>query len=146
MRTIRGVFIIMLAAFVGLVGTSALAQPIHEPAKGSRERAEILDALRPTIEDEMRGPVEFVITTLRSSPRFAFVQADPQRPGGRPIDPEETAFAGDADMMDGLTVYALLRFKSGGWQLVEHVVGPTDVAYIDWPDRFGAPPALMGLD
>ena len=94
----------------------------------------------------MGGPVEFVVGTLRTTAKWAFVQVNPQRPGGEAIDIEETSFASDADTMDGLTVFALLRFQSGGWTLVEHVVGPTDVAYMAWPDRFGAPPVVFGLD
>ncbi len=133
---------VILAAWTGM----AFAQTVHEPAKGSAERAAVLDALRPAIEAEMRGPVEFVVATLRTTAKWAFVQVDPQRPGGAAIDVEDTSFAGEADMMDGLTVFALLRFQSGRWNLVEHVVGPTDVAYLDWAERFGAPQAVLGLE
>lgn len=124
----------------------AVAQSFREPAKGSAERAAILEALRPAVEAEMRGPVEFVISVMRASPNWAFVQADPQRPGGGAIDPESTGFAGDTDFMDGLTVYALLAFQSGRWNLVDHFVGPTDVAYSHWPERFGVPAAIVGLE
>ncbi|OJF98437.1 hypothetical protein AX760_14300 [Pararhizobium antarcticum] len=133
---------LLLAAWAGL----AQAQAVHQPKKGSAERAAVLDALRPAVEAQMRGPVEFVVATLRTTPKWAFVQVDPQRPGGAPINVEDTSFSGDADMMDGLTVFALLRFQSGRWNLVEHVVGPTDVAYLDWADRFGAPPVILGLE
>lgn len=129
-----------------LLGGAAMAQAFREPAKGSVERAAILDALRPAVEAEMRGPVEFVIHTMRVSPSWAFVQADPQRPGGGAIDPEETGFAGETDFMDGLTVHALLAFQSGRWNLVDHYVGPTDVAYAGWPRRYGVPPAIAGLE
>ncbi len=106
----------------------------------------MLEALRPAVEAEMRGPVEFVVTTIRVSPNWAFVQVDPQRPGGDPIDPEETGFAGETDMMDGLTVYALLTFQSGRWNLIDHLVGPTDVGYADWQQRYGVPPAVIGME
>lgn len=122
------------------------AQTFREPPKGSPERAAILDALRPAVEAEMRGSVEFVVTTMRVSPGWAFVQVEPQRPGGGAIDPERTGFRGESDMMDGLTVFALLTFQLGRWNLVDHVVGPTDVAYAIWPDRYGVPPALVGME
>jgi len=133
------VFLIAWAGF-------AAAQVVHEPAKGSAERAAVLDALRPAVESEMRGPVEFVVSVLRTTPKWAFVQVDPQHPGGKAIDIEDTSFAGEGDMMDGLTVFALLRFQSGRWNLVEHVVGPTDVTYIGWAERFGAPPTVLGME
>lgn len=137
---------LLALVFAALFSGAALAQAFREPAKGSAERAAILDALRPAVETEMRGPVEFVISVLRASPNWAFVQANPQRPGGGAIDPETTGFAGDTDFMDGLTIYALLAFQSGRWNLVDHYVGPTDVAYAHWPQRFGVPPAIVGLE
>ena len=137
---------LLLAVTMTAPGTTALAQSIREPAKGSAERAAVLDTLRPAVEAEMRGPVEFVVTTIRVSPDWAFVQAEPQRPGGGVIDPEETGFAGESDMMDGLTVYGLMRFQSGHWNLIDHMVGPTDVGYVVWQQRYGTPPAVLGLE
>ncbi|MNW16592.1 hypothetical protein D3C71_2154900 [compost metagenome] len=48
-------------------------------------------------------------------------------------------------MMDGQTVFALVSFQNGRWNLVDHVVGPTDVAYAGWSLRYGVPAALLGL-
>ena len=142
MNVIRG-----LAFLSALFLTSqCLARDFHEPRKGSAERAEILDVIRPVVEDEMRGPVEFVVTVMRASSQWAFAQIEPQRPGGDPIDPEETRFAGQTDTMDGLTVYALLHFTDGSWELMDHLVGPTDVGYMSWPNDYGVPPSLLGLE
>ncbi|WP_043616142.1 hypothetical protein [Ensifer sp. ZNC0028] len=132
-------------ASLWLAGVS-LAQPFREPAKGSAERAAILDAIRPAVEAEMRGPVEFVVTTMRAGPNWAFMQVEPQRPGGGSIDLLQTGLRDEADMMDGLTVFALVSFQNGRWNLVDHVVGPTDVAYAGWPLRYGVPAALLGLE
>ncbi len=117
----------------------------YEPRRGSKERKAILDALRPAIEAQLRGPVEFVIDRMRVEGSWAFVVADPQRPGGRPINIYDTAFANDADFMGSLTVYALLLFENGRWNLLDHAVGPTDVFYEIWPERFGAPRGILGL-
>lgn len=117
----------------------------YEPRRGSAERSEILDALRPAIEAEMRGPVEFVIQQFRASDGWAFVIADPQRPGGGVIDVRETAFADDADMMDGLRVYALCRWSGERWNLIEHSTGPTDVVFEPWPRLYGAPAEIFGF-
>lgn len=94
----------------------------------------------------MRGPVEFVVTTMRAAPNWAFMQVEPQRPGGGTINLTQTGLRDEADMMDGLTVFALVSFQNGRWNLVDHVVGPTDVAYAGWPLRYGVPAALLGLE
>jgi hypothetical protein len=145
-RKAGAIFALFLAAMLSVPGGIALAQTLREPAKGSAERAAILDALRPAVEAEMRGPVEFVVTTLRASPDWAFVQAEPQRPGGGAIDPQETGFAGETDIMDGLTVYALMAFHSGRWNMIDHMVGLTDVGYAVRPQRYGEPPAVIGME
>ncbi|NRQ16301.1 hypothetical protein BHMPCIPO_03558 [Ensifer sesbaniae] len=92
-------------ASLWLAGAS-LAQPFREPAKGNAERAAILDAIRPAVEAEMRGPVEFVVTTMRASPNWAFMQVESQLPGGGAIDLAQTGLRDEAEMMDGRTVFA----------------------------------------
>ena len=64
---------------------------------------------------------------MRSGSGWAFVNGNPQRPGGVKIDPFRTTFASQAEYMDGLSTYALLRFQYDRWNLVDFVVGPTDV-------------------
>ena len=49
-------------------------------------------------------------------------------------------------MMDGLTVYGLATFQFGRWNLIDHMVGPTDVGYAAWQQRYGVPPAMLGLE
>jgi hypothetical protein len=146
MKIAGAVLSIAVAIMMMAISGPALALTFREPAKGSAERAAIMDTLRPAVEAEMRGPVEFVVTTIRVTPNWAFVQVEPQRPGGGVIDPEETGFAGESDMMDGLTVYGLMGFQAGRWNLIDHMVGPTDVGYADWQQRYGVPAALLGLE
>jgi hypothetical protein len=146
MKTAGAVLSIGVAVVMTVLSGPALALTFREPAKGSAERVAIMDTLRPAVEAEMRGPVEFVVTTIRVTPNWAFVQVEPQRPGGGVIDPEQTGFAGETDMMDGLTVYGLMGFQAGRWNLIDHMVGPTDVGYAVWQQRYGVPPALLGLE
>ncbi len=146
MKRLSAVLLVFLAAAAAIFSGPALALTFREPAKGSAERAAIMDTLRPAVEAEMRGSVEFVVTTIRVTPNWAFVQVEPQRPGGGVIDPEQTGFAGDTDMMDGLTVYGLMGFQAGRWNLIDHMVGPTDVGYAGWQQRYGVPAALLGLE
>ena len=118
----------------GVNGTAA-------PAPGSPQRRAILDALRPAIEQRLEAPVEFVVRTMRVQDGWALVIADPQRPGGDRIPPERY-YPGEAlEMMDGLTVNGVLRFQGGGWRLVDHAIGPTDVWYCGLE---GPPAALTG--
>jgi hypothetical protein len=45
-------------------------------------------------------------------------------------------------MFSGL-VMALLRRKDGVWTVVDHVVGPTDVYWYNWLDKYKLPEALF---
>jgi len=138
-------FLAVIALLVATT-TAAIAGELHEPAKGSAERKAILDAIRPAIEAQMRTAVEFQINVMLSDGDWAFVGANPQRPGGGEIDPETTAFAGKSDMMDGLTTYALVRFANGRWNHVDDIVGPTDVAYMSWLEQYRVPNAVIGME
>lgn len=134
------------AMMMMMMMTAGFAAEIHEPAKGSAERKAILDAIRPAIEAQMRGPVEFQINIMLSDGEWAFVGANPQHPGGGEIDLETTAFAGKSDMMDGLTTYALVRFADGRWNHVDDIVGPMDVAYMSWLEQYQVPKAIIGME
>jgi hypothetical protein len=107
-------------------------------APGSPQRAAILDAMRPAIETALRSPVEFVVTRIGVEGGWALVIADPQRPGGGAID---GSHLGPEEERDGLTVNAILRFRNGRWNLVDHAIGPTDVWYCGFE---GPPRSLLG--
>lgn len=143
-RSLFALFFTVICALTGADQTRA--QSVYEPARGTAERKAILDAVRPKVESEMRGPVEFVVSSLRVSDGWAFAQLQPQRPGGVPIDPAQTSFAADIEFMDGLTVWALLRGSGSTWSLIDSVTGPTDVAFEPWPDRYGAPRVIFGFN
>jgi hypothetical protein len=135
---------LLAAIFIALLSPAlAFAGPLHEPAKGSPERAAILDAIRPAIEAQMRGPVQFNVQTMRSDGDWAFVMADPQRPGGKSIDPETTAFAGQEDEMDGLTVLGLARLVKGRWVHIDDIIGPMDAAQTGWIKNYQVPEAVI---
>ncbi|WP_150525565.1 hypothetical protein [Roseibium sediminis] len=102
------------------------AQTVFEPPRGSAERKEVLDAVRPLMEAHLHAPVEFVINWMRVGNSWAFVGVSPQRPGGGAIDPRGTFLADQAEYMDGLHTYALLRHQYGRWNIVDFAIGPTD--------------------
>jgi hypothetical protein len=114
------------------------------PPRGSPLRAELMDALRPTISAEIGGPIEFVVTDLRVMPPWAYAYVRPQRPGGAPIDWSRTKFREDmasGTMSDG--VMALLRREGAGWRIIEYVIGPSDVAWDGWRQERGLPRRLF---
>ena len=104
----------------------ALAAAATSPA----ERKAVLDALRPTVERKLGPNVEFIIQVIRVEDGWAFVMADPQRKGGKPIDGQRI-FGENFDNMDGLRVDAVLQLKNGRWKVVDYGVGATDVWYCD---------------
>jgi hypothetical protein len=98
-------------------------------ATAPNERKAVLDTLRPAIEAKLGPNVEFVVQVLRVERGWAFVMADPQRRGGKPIDGNR--YFDDFDNMDGLRVDAVLQQRNGRWRVVEHAIGATDVWYCD---------------
>ncbi|MCV0426812.1 MAG: hypothetical protein K5905_15230 [Roseibium sp.] len=121
---------------------AALSQSVYEPARGTTERKAILNAVRPLVEARVGPPVEFVVGWMRAGNGWAFVQLDPQRPGGGVIDPGQTVYASQMDYMDGLATYALLRYQYDRWNLIDFVVGPTDVFWSGDPLYSQVPPGL----
>lgn len=130
-----------LAAVVLLAASVAVAaEPVRDLPPGDPDRRTILDILRPALELEMRGPVEFRVSFARTLHGWGLVRVTPQRPGGGRIEMRETVFA-DAPFMDGLTTDALFRRRGDRWYLITHVVGPTDAASSDW--MFGDVPRRL---
>ncbi|MBC7767808.1 MAG: hypothetical protein H7124_03405 [Phycisphaerales bacterium] len=120
------------------------------PAAPSPEAAsqELLDALTPVVAADIGQPVAFTIETVRVENEWAWLVVQPQAPGGGAIDWARTKYdvqAAEGVLDGGGTTYALLKRENGQWRVLEFVIGPTDVAYGNWPERHGAPAGLMGL-
>ena len=105
---------------------SAQVNAAAPPRAGSAQRVALLNAIRPAIELELGRNVEFVPSCVQVWKGWALVAAEPQRKGGKKIDPRVLP---DWDNRDGLTVTALLQFRYGRWNLVGHAIGATDVWY-----------------
>ena len=121
------------------------AGPRNVPV-GDPLRRPILDALRPAIQSDLGGqPVQFMVHRLRVQGDWAFYAGPIQQPNGRPIDFGKTRYASALEngVFDGPGTYALLRRQGGRWRVVTFVIGPTDVAWLAWPDEFNAPAALF---
>jgi hypothetical protein len=135
-------FLVRLAALAALLFTaipSAAAQYVTPP-RGSPLRAQVLDAFRPAVEGQIGAPVIFVIKVLHVGGNWAYVEAVPQRPGGRRIDWRRTRFREDfeAGMLEDLAL-GLLQRSGRGWRVVEYRIGPTDIAWDEWVGKYRLP-------
>lgn len=140
----------LLAATILMLTASptVVAQDLSIPRTvglGDPVRAVLLETLRTAIAKDLEQPVRFVVREMRRQQGWAFVSVRPQTPAGAPIDFARTRYAEQQaeGMLDGDTVTALLRENKGRWSVVTFVIGPTDVAWADWPERFGAPAGLI---
>ena len=106
----------------------AFASSFVVPPPGSPLRRDVLAALRPPVEHKLGPNVEFNVAMIRVQGNWAFVVADPQRKGGKPID-GYTIFGEYYGNMDGLRIDAILHKTRGRWVVVENSVGATDVWY-----------------
>jgi hypothetical protein len=124
----RNVYISCILGALGLwVGTAPALAVQHPPPQSSARRA-VLDAMRPAVEAKLGPNVEFVVDYIGIENGWAFVQAEPQRKGGKKIN-GKAYFRNDWQHMDGLTATAVLRFQYGRWNLVESRIGATDGWY-----------------
>lgn len=143
MRVLLCLTLCLMSAAPWLVAAPAAAGEleVHRFERGTPERARLLDAARPTFEREIGGPIEFVVTALNAYDGWAFGNVRVQRPGGQPIDWRKTKFAEDdaEGMFDPAGHLFLMRSERGVWTMVEYAIGPTDVAWIDWSERYGLP-------
>jgi hypothetical protein len=113
---------------------------IYTPARGTPERAAIMDAARVPIGADLGQRVIFVVDELRSDGEWVFLQAVPKQPDGKPIKWLTTPFAASwrQDMMTDV-VMVLLRSRNGQMQVVDYVIGPTDVYWYTWVEAHGLP-------
>jgi len=114
------------------------------PGRGSADRQAIMNAARVPVVRDIGQQIVFVVQVLRTDGQWAYLQATPVQPDGRPLDWTRTRLAADwrADAMSDIVMVLLAR-RGGRWQVVDHVVGPTDVFWYSWTDRYGLPDALF---
>ncbi|MEX0284304.1 MAG: hypothetical protein AB3N23_06805 [Paracoccaceae bacterium] len=111
-------FALLVRAFVLcaalLSATAGLAW--EEPARGTKTRKALMDAIRPHAVWMLGEEIEFVVYDLRRQDGLAFASVYPQRPGGKPIDIASTPAMRrgqlDTEFMDGVTMQALYQ-RSG---------------------------------
>lgn len=119
------------------------------PAESTRERPTserkaIADALRLPIEQELKQKVVFKIDHLGVQDNWAFLKGVPQQPDSSAIQYGGTRYqaAIDAGAFDD-GIVALLRKSGNEWQVVQYVIGATDVPYVEWDKEYQAPSAIF---
>lgn len=127
----------LILGFVLLANMAIADDKVTSPAQGTPERKVILDAMRPTLEAELKAELVFAVSDIRASADWAFVMAQPQRKDGKKLDGKK--IYGDRwEHMDGFTLTAVLRKKSNQWTLLEHQVGATDVWWAGYCEQKSA--------
>ncbi len=124
---LRTLFIALFVIIcINQVASIAFASEIYSPERGTSERKNVLNAIRPLVEARVGPPVEFVVDRLRIYQDWSFVVVTPQRPDGGEIDLNDRNYH-LGEFQDGLHTYALLKFSYGRWNIVDYAIGPTDV-------------------
>lgn len=129
---------------VALAITPANAAEPQTPKPGSPERKALMDALRQPVQAELKKPVIFKINRLKVQGDWAFLAGVPLKPDGSEMDYRGTLHeeAIREGAFDG-GIFALLQKRNGQWITLRHIIGATDVPYVDWPQEFGAPAAIF---
>ena len=122
---------------------------VSTPQRGSRERAAIMDALRPRYEELFGKPIEFKVESLRIAAGFAFVVVHPQRPNGAPIEkPVWDRALGDGCFQERESVSHeyWMQTRNGRWTIGLDNNMCADDSIVDQGDLIGAPPQLVDKD
>lgn len=118
--------------------------PARDLADNDPARVAILSSAVTPAESELHQPVTLQVKQLRVIGEWAFVHAAMQGPGGQAVSYTGTRYQEAAEHGHKSNKYAaLLKRHDDAWHVEAYVVGPTDVAWQDWPQRYGAPAALF---
>jgi hypothetical protein len=90
------------------------------------------------------SPVSLEVETMQTQGDWAWAVVTPRAPDGKPFDFSKTKYA-DAELDGGGRTYLLLAKSGDTWSVRDFAVGPTDVAWLTWPQKHNAPPQVMGL-
>lgn len=121
---------------------------------GDSVREAVLQVATARLDEEFGDRVQVEVEHLNRIGPWVFLQGKMRgTESGRPY------YAGtiyESRRLDGVMsdAYAVLLKKAGNagadndarsWRLFDHAIGPTDVAWLDWPDKHEVPRALFGF-
>ncbi|MCP4182105.1 MAG: hypothetical protein GY761_02135 [Hyphomicrobiales bacterium] len=135
---------LLLQILLSVGNVAAGGEKYYEPGRGSQERKAIMNAARVPISREIGQRVIFVVDVLRTDGRMAYLQATPVNPDSTPLNWNNTPFREDwsADMMSDV-VMVLLERQGSSWKAMDYFIGPTDVAWYGWLEKYGLPQTLF---
>jgi len=110
------------------------------------DRAAIAAIARKAAEKEIGKPLKLDIRSLRTRDGWAFLFSNMVDGRGEPLSLQGTRFAGAATEGQASRVYcALLQRRGDRWRIVASCIAVTDVAWTNWAEKYGAPPAIFDL-
>lgn len=126
---------------------AAFGQKVYTPEKDSAERKAILNALRVSVEKELKQKISFKVDKFNVAGAWAFLSGEPlnAKGDGKP-NYRRTIYqrAIDEDMFDN-NFFAVLKKSGKQWTVVTYAIGCTDVCYSTWADDYKAPKAIFSL-
>jgi hypothetical protein len=138
------VFATLLTSLIAMNANYAQGA-VQTPAAGSAERKALLDTVRPPLEKRLHQPVMFVVDHLRVAGDWAFLEAQMQSAGGKSLSYAGTEFEEAAKAGVKSDIYAALLQRNGTqWTVKAEAIGPTDVAWANWSQAYGAPESVFG--
>lgn len=106
---------------------------VYTPATGTRERSELMDAVRVATREDFGTLVVFRVFNLRADGEWAFAQLSPQHPDGQSLDPAITPLYRDRAVprpSSALQVDVIWRRDNDRWQVHAHRIGSTDAWWL----------------
>jgi hypothetical protein len=131
-------------AIISLLSNASAQECPHVPTLHSAERKAIMDTIRGPVVGELKQQVIFLAKKLAVCRNWAFLEAEPRQPDGRPIDWSLTPYRTAVDEgMCGGHVHALLVKEGRDWRVRIYEICASDVPWVSWAEEYGAPPELF---
>jgi hypothetical protein len=109
---------------------------VEIPAVVPNQRKAMLDAVRLSVEKELRQKVKFVVRSVDSCDQVFLFSLRPVQEDGSPVDYRRTEyqrFIDDGTFDEG--VLALLEISNGRWIVLEYSIGSTDFPVGEWLEK-----------
>lgn len=149
MRSLLLLLLLSGSIFAGRAGERA---PYATPPAGSALRKQLMDTIRIPAEEHLGQAVIFKVSALRVTDSWAFFLGTAVQPDGSTVDfrkskafrrnPRETKEEMEAGTLFG-GVDALLKREGNRWRIVAITYDASDVHWLDYDQRFGAPHRLI---
>ncbi|PQM46987.1 hypothetical protein [Mycobacterium talmoniae] len=130
---------LLLCVGVGTAGWAS-ADPVTSPDPTSTDGQAILKPALADLTTQLGKPAKLDVKTLNVSQGWAYVNGFIKAPDGQWIDYTGTPFEVGSHSK---RYVALLRDGGQGWSLVTSRVGPSDVAWANWGEEYGAPAGVV---